>query len=226
MTIAAPEPAIEMVGLTRTFEGPPRVQALQEVNLVIERGEYVSLMGPSGSGKSTLLNLIGLLDRPSTGSYRLAGTLTTNLSDAERTSVRGRRIGIVFQDFYLLNYRTAAENVALAQLYVGESHSRRMRAARAGLDRVGLAHRLDAMPTTMSGGERQRVAIARALVNEPELLLCDEPTGNLDSQTASQVLDLLDQLSDEGVTILVITHDPTTALRCRRRITIKDGVVG
>jgi putative ABC transport system ATP-binding protein len=225
MTTVAEHPVIEMIKISRTFDGPPRVDALREVALVIERGDYVALTGPSGSGKSTLLNLLGLLDRPSSGAYRLTGLLTTSLSDAERTAIRGRRIGIVFQDFYLLNYRTATENVALAQLYTGTPYKARLPAAQHSLDRVGLSHRRDALPTTMSGGERQRVAIARALVNEPELLLCDEPTGNLDSRTAGQMLDLLDQLNAEGVTVVVITHDPLTAARCGRQIMIKDGEV-
>ncbi|MER7707805.1 ABC transporter ATP-binding protein [Kitasatospora sp. NPDC097605] len=223
---APAEPVIELVRLARSFPGPPPVDALHPTDLTVRQGEYLAVTGPSGSGKSTLLNLLGLLDRPTSGSYRFRGADVGELDEAGRTALRGRRIGFVFQAFHLVPHRTTVENVALARLYV--THTRRERrerraAAEAVLRRVGLAHRLDAVPTTLSGGERQRVAVARALVNAPDLLLCDEPTGNLDSGTAGTVLDLIDDLHADGVTVIVITHDPGVAARASRRVAILDG---
>jgi putative ABC transport system ATP-binding protein len=187
-------------------------------------GEHVAIVGPSGSGKSTLLNLCGLLDRPTSGVFRIDGVDTAAMNDRERTALRGRRIGFVFQSFHLMPYRSTIENVMLAQLYVDRRGKSQRRAdAVKALIRVGLGHRLQATPATLSGGERQRVAIARALVNNPALLLADEPTGNLDSQTAGAVLDLLDGLVLDGLTLLVITHDPTVAARAGRQVTIRDG---
>jgi putative ABC transport system ATP-binding protein len=216
-------PVIALQGVAKSYPGPPLVEALQPVDLAVPRGDYLAIVGPSGSGKSTLLNLVGLLDRPTSGRYELSGTDTAALGESERTALRGRRIGFVFQSFHLIPYRTATENVALAQLYVTSRRGERTAAARAALRRVGLGHRLDALPTTMSGGERQRVAIARALVNTPDLILCDEPTGNLDSTTAASVMDLIEELHADGVTVVVITHDPTVAARAQRRVTIHDG---
>jgi putative ABC transport system ATP-binding protein len=220
-----PPEVIELRGVGRTYPGPPPVHALRPADLAIHRGEYVAVVGPSGSGKSTLLNVLGLLDRPTDGTYLLDGTDTATLSDAGISAVRGRKIGFVFQEFHLLAHRTATENVALAQLYGGPRKSRRLAVARETLAQVGLSHRLEALPTELSGGERQRVAIARALVNRPSLLLCDEPTGNLDTATSAQVLDLLDDLNTRGTTLIVITHDPVTASRARRSVTIRDGVL-
>jgi putative ABC transport system ATP-binding protein len=217
------QPLIELRAVTRQFAGPPVVEALREVNLYVASGDYLAVTGPSGSGKSTLLNVIGLLDRPSTGQYLFDGVDLTDLGEDARTALRGHRIGFVFQDFHLLPYRTALENVALAQLYLTVGRRQRLRTAHEMLHRVGLGSRAAALPTTLSGGERQRVAIARALASAPTLLLCDEPTGNLDSDSAGQVLALLDGLSVEGVTILVITHDRDTANRARREIRIRDG---
>jgi putative ABC transport system ATP-binding protein len=216
---------IELAGLSRTYPGPPPVGALLPTHLTVTAGEHIAVIGRSGSGKSTLLNLLGLLDRPSSGAYRFDGVRTSELSDTERTTLRGRRIGFVFQGFNLLAHRTATENVALGRLYSGVGRRERIRDAREALMRVGLGHRLDAMPPTMSGGERQRVAIARAIVNRPRLLLCDEPTGNLDSATAGEVLDVLEQLHGDGVTLIVITHDPDTAVRAQRVLLIRDGHV-
>ncbi|MFF2079139.1 ABC transporter ATP-binding protein [Kitasatospora sp. NPDC058162] len=216
---------IELVGITRTYPGPSPVHALRPTDLTVGAGEYCTVVGPSGSGKSTLLNLLGLLDRPSEGTYLLDGVDTARLPEKLRTALRGRRIGFVFQSFHLLPYRTATDNVALAHLYDAVPRRQRRQAAREALARVGLGHRLDALPTTLSGGERQRVAIARALVHHPSLLLCDEPTGNLDSATAAQVLDLFDLLHGEGMTLLVITHDAHTAARGQRTLTIRDGVL-
>jgi putative ABC transport system ATP-binding protein len=201
------------------------VTALRETDLVVGRGEYVALVGPSGSGKSTLLNLLGLLDRPTTGGYRLDGVDVASLVDRDRTSVRGARIGFVFQAFHLLPHRTALENVMLAQLYNGAPRSGRREAATSALTEVGLHHRLDALPTTLSGGERQRVAVARALVNSPAILLCDEPTGNLDSATSGVLLDLFDALNAAGLTLIVVTHGPDVAARARRLVSMADGII-
>ena len=218
-------PVIELRGMARTYPGPPPVPALRPADLVIEEGDYVAVTGPSGSGKSTLLHLLGLLDSPTAGSYLLDGIDTSTLNDRDRSALRGRRIGFVFQEFHLLPYRTALENVMLAELYNHTPRSGRLRAAIEALDGVGLGHRLDALPTTLSGGESQRVAIARALVNRPSLLLCDEPTGNLDSSNAAALMGLLDQLNASGFTIVVITHDAGVAAHASRAIAISDGVL-
>jgi putative ABC transport system ATP-binding protein len=218
-------PVIELDGLARTYPGPPPVPALRPASLVIAEGDYVAVTGPSGSGKSTLLHLLGLLDTPTGGTYLLDGLDTSALGDKDRSALRGRRIGIVFQAFHLLPYRTAVENVLLAELYNQTPRGGRLRAAVDALEAVGLGHRLDALPTTLSGGECQRVAIARALVNTPSLLLCDEPTGNLDSANAAAVMEVLDQLNAAGYTIVVITHDPAVAAHARRAITISDGML-
>jgi len=218
-------PVIELRGLARTYPGPPPVPALRPADLVIEAGDYVAVTGASGSGKSTLLHLLGLLDSPTAGSYLLDGVDTGELGDRDRSALRGSRIGFVFQAFHLLPYRTALENVLLAQMYNQTPRTVRVRAAVDALDAVRLGHRLDALPTTLSGGECQRVAIARALVNRPSLLLCDEPTGNLDSRNATALMDLLDQLNGAGFTIVVITHDASVAAHAGRTIAISDGVL-
>lgn len=216
---------IELSGVSRTYAGPPPLTALSACTLRIRAGEFATIVGPSGSGKSTLMNLLGLLDRPDTGEYRLDGVRTGELTEAQRSALRGSRIGFVFQSFHLLDHRSAAENVALGMLYSGLATRSRLAAADAALDRVGLADRRDAPPSQLSGGERQRVAIARALVHRPGLLLCDEPTGNLDSTTAATVLDLVAGLHADGHTIVIITHDPAVAARGQRRFTIRDGVL-
>ncbi|GIJ60272.1 ABC transporter ATP-binding protein [Virgisporangium aurantiacum] len=217
--------AIELTGIGVTYPGPPPVHALRPCDLTVAAGEHLAVVGPSGSGKSTILNVLGLLDRPTVGRYRLDGTDVGALGDRDRTSLRGHRIGFVFQSFHLLPLRSAVENVALGQLYSGVRRSARLRAAAEALDRVGLAHRRTAVPATMSGGERQRVAIARALVHRPRVLLCDEPTGNLDTATARDVLALFAGLRDDGITIVMITHDPDVARRASRVVTIRDGVL-
>ncbi|WP_199037932.1 ABC transporter ATP-binding protein [Glycomyces salinus] len=206
-----------------TYPGPPPVEALRPVELRVETGEYVAIVGPSGSGKSTLLNLLGLLDAPTTGTYFLDGHDTSKLSESKRTGLRAAKIGFIFQSFHLMAHRTATENVAMALVYRGVPRRRRKQIARAKLELVGLGHRLDAVPTTLSGGERQRVAIARALATDPSLLLCDEPTGNLDSATADAVLATIDELHGRGLTILMITHDHDVAERAERAVTIRDG---
>ncbi|WP_312034566.1 ABC transporter ATP-binding protein [Actinoplanes sp. TBRC 11911] len=199
------------------------MQALYPSDLAVFAGEYLAVTGPSGSGKSTLLHILGLLDRPTSGQYLLDGDDTARLPERDRSSLRANRIGFVFQSFHLLPHRSVVENVALAMLYNRSRRSSRRPAAEAALRQVGLDHRLDARPTTLSGGERQRVAIARALVNSPSLLLCDEPTGNLDSTNSRSVLDHLGELSANGYTIIVITHDPSVAARAERVVEIRDG---
>mgnify|MGYP006158969659 FL=1 len=218
-------PVIEFQQVGLTYPGPPQVEALKPCDLSIGHGEYVTIVGPSGSGKSTFLNIAGLLDTPTSGSYALDGIDTTAISDKQRTGLRGSRIGFVFQAFHLLPHRTACENVELALVYQGVPRRLRHRQACSALDRVGLGHRMDALPTRLSGGEQQRVAIARALVGRPSLLLCDEPTGNLDSDTAESVLALLDTLHRDGMTLLVITHDREVAARGQRTLTIRDGLL-
>lgn len=201
------------------------MRALRECELAVHRGEYVTVVGPSGSGKSTFLNIAGLLDAPTEGRYLLDGTDTAALGDADRTWLRGRRIGFVFQSFHLLPHRSAVENVMLAMVYNSAERRGRAGRAREALERVGLGHRADALPSRLSGGEQQRVAVARALVARPSLLLCDEPTGNLDTATAESILRLLDELHRDGMTLLVITHDPDVAARGQRTVTIRDGVL-
>ncbi|MEU1370735.1 ABC transporter ATP-binding protein [Streptomyces sp. NPDC005803] len=218
-------PVIEFRQVGLTYPGPPPVPALEPCDLVVEPGEFVTVVGPSGSGKSTFLNIAGLLDAPTHGTYLLDGYDTGALCDADRTALRGRRIGFVFQSFHLLPHRSALENVTLAMVYNGVPHAERAPRARDALVRVGLGHRVDSLPTRLSGGERQRVAIARALVAGPSLLLCDEPTGNLDTANAKAVLGLLDELHADGMTILLITHDPEVAARGARTVAIRDGVL-
>ena len=216
-------PVVALDGVWRVFDTDPPVEALRDVNLVVRPGEHLAIVGPSGSGKSTLLNVLGLLDRPSEGRYLLDGIDTALLSDNGRAAERGRRIGFVFQSFHLLAYRTVEENVMLSELYLGTSRKDRRRRAVEALERVGLGHRLGFEPGRLSGGERQRAAIARALLGEPSLLLCDEPTGNLDSRNTESVLDLFDDLRQQGLTVLVITHDADVAQRAQRRVRMVDG---
>jgi putative ABC transport system ATP-binding protein len=218
-------PVIEFAGVGRTYPGPPPVMALRPADLVIGRGEYVTVVGPSGSGKSTFLNVAGMLDRPSTGVYWLDGVDTAGLGERDRTALRGRRIGFVFQSFHLLPHRSAVENVMLAMLYTGVPRRSRVTLAIETLERVGLEHRIHATAGLLSGGEGQRVAIARALVNRPSLLLCDEPTGNLDTVTAQTVLALIDELHADGFTVMVVTHDSEVAARGQRTVVIRDGVL-
>ncbi|GAA2125152.1 putative ABC transport system ATP-binding protein [Glycomyces algeriensis] len=214
---------IELDGVGMTYPGPPPVEALKPVELRIDDGEYVAIVGPSGSGKSTLLNLLGLLDAPTAGTYWLDGHDTSKMKEAHRTQLRADKIGFIFQAFHLMAHRTATENVAMSLVYQGVPKRKRRQIAREKLELVGLSHRLDALPTTLSGGERQRVAIARALAAGPSLLLCDEPTGNLDSKTADSIMATLDELHAEGLTILIITHDHEVAERAQRAVTIRDG---
>lgn len=214
---------MELDRVSRVFAGTPPVVALDEADLLIEQGDYIAIVGPSGSGKSTLLHLLGLLDTATSGVYRLDGIDTAELGERARAGLRANRLGFVFQSFHLLSHRTAVENVMLSEVYRRGSRRDRRPRAIAALERVGLGHRLDAFPTTLSGGERQRVAIARALVGEPSLLLADEPTGNLDSATSEQILDLFDDLHRGGLTLGVITHDDDVSARAMRHVRIQDG---
>jgi putative ABC transport system ATP-binding protein len=213
----------ELLDVTRAFPGEPEVQALKDVSLTVNDGDYLSIVGPSGSGKSTMLNILGLLDRPSVGQYRLAGQSTADLGDRQRALLRARAIGFIFQAFHLLPHRTVLDNVLLAMLYSGVPRRERLPRAMAALERVGLGHRVTFAPTTLSGGERQRVAIARAVVAGPRLLLADEPTGNLDQTTAGEVMALFEELHRGGLTLVVITHDDAIARRAGRRVRILDG---
>lgn len=218
-------PVIEMRGVGKCFAGPPVTWALRDVDLTVSPGAFVTVVGPSGSGKSTLLHILGMLDRPSAGTYRLAGVRIDGLSDREACGLRASRIGFVFQSFQLLNGRTAQDNVGLALLYRGVGAKEASTRAADALERVGLGTQARQTVRTMSGGERQRVAIARALVGEPVVMLCDEPTGSLDSENTRTVMALLRDLNDAGTTIVVITHDAAVASSGRQQLAIVDGVL-
>ena len=217
-------PLIELVDIARYYQmGDERIAALDGVSFAIDKGEMVAIVGSSGSGKSTLLNILGCLDTPSRGSYRLAGNDVQGLDDDARAHIRNHLIGFVLQSFQLLHRASALKNVALPLVYRGLPARDRERRARVALTRVGLEKRVAHKPFQLSGGQRQRTAIARALVTEPSLLLCDEPTGNLDSATAEDILTLFANLHAEGNTILIVTHEPKIAARCPRAIRIADG---
>ncbi len=221
---AVPVPAVlDLVDVSRTFDSSPPVYALRNVDLRVSSGEYVAIVGPSGSGKSTLLNVLGLLDRPSSGRFLLDGVDVSSLGDGDRAALRAARLGFIFQSFHLLPHRSALENVMFGGLYRGIPRRERRARAIEALDRVGVAHRASFRPSRLSGGERQRVAVARALSVAPSLLLCDEPTGNLDSANTESILHLFDGLLDDGLTIVVITHDPSVARHAQRRVSIIDG---
>lgn len=218
-------PVVAVDGLAKTFSGPPPVHALQPCTFTIDRGRYVAITGASGSGKTTLLSLLGLLDTPTAGRYVLDGTDVAAISDRQRSAVRARRIGFVFQAFHLIAYRSVLDNVELGLVYQGVGRRQRRQRARDVIDQVGLTHRTDALCSHLSGGEKQRVAVARTLVRAPSVILCDEPTGNLDTVTTHQILTLLDDLHAAGLTIVVITHDPAVAAHAEQNLTITDGVV-
>lgn len=217
---------IDIQGITKTYvNGKLSVPVLHGIDLVVNKGEFVSIMGPSGSGKSTFMNILGCLDRPTTGSYRLNGDEVATLSDDELAYVRNKQIGFVFQSFNLLTKLTALENVALPMIYAGVNKKMRIERATQLLQSVGLGERMDHLPSELSGGQRQRVAIARALANNPAIIMADEPTGNLDSKSTIDVMNIFRDLHDEGRTILLVTHEPDIATYASCNVVLKDGII-
>ena len=213
-------------GLKREYDmGGEIVRALRGVELAVKRNEYVAIMGPSGSGKSTLMNLIGCLDSPNAGEYWLNGKKASEMNDNELARVRNKEIGFVFQTFNLLSRATALHNVELPLVYGGIRSEERKRRAKEALEKVGLGNRMDHRPNELSGGQRQRVAIARALVNDPSILLADEPTGNLDSSTSAEIMRVFEALANEGQTVIMVTHEPDIAAHARRVVILRDGVI-
>lgn len=219
-------PILVMEDLCKSYQlGATELRVLREINLAIESGEYVAIMGPSGSGKSTLLNMIGCLDRPTSGDYRLGGQSVSDLDDDDLSKIRGARIGFVFQSFNLIAQLNVVENIEIPMYYQGYTEHESAERARELATMVGLGERLDHRPSELSGGQQQRVAIARALSNDPLIILADEPTGNLDSSSGADILTILDRLHDEGKTLIVVTHDEHIATRAERVIRLFDGYV-
>ena len=217
---------IELRGIKKIYPvGDQEVAALAGINLDIRQGEFAALMGPSGSGKSTLMNILGCLDRPSAGSYKLDGKEVANLSDDELAVTRNKYIGFVFQNFNLLNTISSLDNVALPLVYAGISKKERAERAMHYLDMVGLSDRADHMPNELSGGQKQRVAIARALVNDPQIIMADEPTGNLDNKSTKEILDIFENMHKMGRTIILVTHEPDVAMRASRQLLVRDGLI-
>ncbi|MFW5735475.1 MAG: ABC transporter ATP-binding protein [Oceanidesulfovibrio sp.] len=226
---AQPSPLISLQGIKKSYprlegEDPSGMNTvLHDIDIAVEAGEFLALQGTSGSGKSTLLHIIGLLDRPTAGRYALEGRDVSGLPDDERSELRNHKIGFVFQSFYLVPYITALDNVMMPGLYGGVSSSVLTRRAKSLLEMVGLSDRMGHKPSQLSGGQQQRVALARALVNEPSLILADEPTGQLDSKTGSEIMDLLSTVNERGATVILVTHDEATASHARRRLHMEDG---
>jgi len=217
---------INIEGIGKTYRiGDVEVNALREVDLQIKKGEYVALMGPSGSGKSTLMNILGCLDTPSRGKYWLNGTDVSNMTDNELAEIRNKEIGFIFQTFNLLARNTSLDNVALPLVYAGVSKKDRVLKAENALKSVGLGDRMDHKPNELSGGQRQRVAIARALVNSPSIILADEPTGNLDSKTSYEIMELIEKIHEAGNTVIIVTHEEDIAKRAKRIIRLRDGLI-
>lgn len=223
--MSAAVPVAELTDIQKRYPGPPEFDALKECRMQVSAGEYVSIMGPSGSGKSTLLNILGLLDTPTSGTYVLDGEPVEQMTEKQRSGIRAHKIGFVFQSFYLMPRRSALDNASFGLLHRGTVRKERQERAEEALRQVGLGHKLGSMPSTLSGGERQRVAIARAIVGRPQLLLCDEPTGNLDVRSAEVVLNVLSDLHQSGMTIVMITHDADVAGRAERMVRIVDGIL-
>ena len=220
------EVVAEMLHVSKVYgSGDTTVRALDDLTMTVQRGEYLAMMGSSGSGKSTAMNILGCLDRPSGGLYRLNGTSVQDLCDDDLADLRNRELGFVFQQFHLLPQLSALENVMLPMIYAGVPRAQRREQAMAALRRVGLGHRLENRPNQLSGGQQQRVALARAIINQPALLLADEPTGALDSSTTHEVLDLFDELHHQGMTILMVTHEADVAARAQRVLHFQDGRV-
>ncbi|MEK4920952.1 ABC transporter ATP-binding protein [Cytobacillus sp. FSL R5-0569] len=217
---------IHLREITKSYRiGDEMVDILQSIDLTIENGESLAIMGPSGSGKSTLMNIIGCLDRPTNGTYQLDGEDISQYSEVELAKIRNRSIGFVFQQFHLLPRLTALKNVELPMIYSGLNKKERMAKAERALIKVGLEDRMEQLPSLLSGGQKQRVAIARALVNEPKLILADEPTGALDTKTSENIMELFTQLNKEGTTIVTVTHEPEIAAYASRRILVRDGII-
>ena len=217
---------IDLRNINKTYRnGDQELKVLKNINLTVEDGEFVAIMGPSGSGKSTLMNIIGMLDRPSTGEYFLGNEDVANLGDKKLAKVRNNQIGFVFQQFFLLSKLNALQNVELPLIYAGVSQGSRKNLAKQYLEKVDLGTRMTHLPSELSGGQKQRVAIARALVNNPSIILADEPTGALDTKTGEQIMELLTELNAEGKTIIMVTHEPEIAAYAKRQIVIRDGVI-
>lgn len=217
---------IDLSGINKSYRnGDQELQVLKNINLQVEEGEFLAIMGPSGSGKSTLMNIIGMLDRPSSGTYHLDGKEVARLGEKKSAKVRNQEIGFVFQQFFLLSKLNALQNVELPLIYAGVSQSKRMALAEQYLEKVELETRMHHLPSELSGGQKQRVAIARALVNRPSIILADEPTGALDTKTGEQIMELLTELNKEGKTIIMVTHEPEIAAYAKRQIVIRDGVI-
>ena len=218
------QPVAELKGISKIYgSGDLQVKALDQLNLTVQEGDYLAVMGASGSGKSTAMNILGCLDRPTSGTYRLNGMAVEQLDDDALADVRNRSLGFVFQQFHLLGHASAMENVMLPMIYAGVPREERIERAQSALRRVGLAQRLENKPNQLSGGQQQRVAIARAIINRPSLLLADEPTGALDSNTTAEVLELFDELHQQGITLVMVTHEDDVAARAQRIARFQDG---